>query len=41
MTIETFNPKWFYKGKIEAEQQQEIRDLFSDFLTNDAKLSHA
>ena len=36
MTIETFNPKWFYKGHIEEQEQQQIRDLFSDFLSNDA-----
>jgi hypothetical protein len=34
MTIQVFCPKWYYQGQLSEENQTEVRDLFSDFLSN-------
>ncbi len=33
--IEVFNPKWYYIDKIEEEKQQEINELFKEFIDNE------
>lgn len=39
MTIEMFCPKWYYVGTVSEENQQKIKDLFKEFLSNDENFS--
>ena len=32
MTVEMFTPRWYYKGKVPFENQQEIERTFEEFM---------
>ena len=33
MTIQVFNPKWYYISEFTEDQQSAVREYFSDFLS--------
>ena len=35
MTIQVFNPKWYYISEFTEDQQSAVREYFSDFLSNE------
>ena len=32
MTVEMFTPRWYYKGKVPLENQQELERTFEEFM---------
>ena len=35
MTVQVFSPKWFFHDRLSEEDQQETKEMFSDFLNNE------